>query len=301
MPELATEGLLNDDCRLEQLSEAIEVRLRRHRLDAARRQSVQLKKLFSSNSLPAFTRASCFVEEELGSAQHDSQTVEKRWQQILDEFGRLASLQDDLATIDRVSATIAACGGKEWSRQLRTQPVGKDSRDLTPENWAAAWKWTRQCGYLRSIDGRERMQALSAQRANLQNDLGNAYARLVEQLTWLKLRETLDQDRGLMAALQQYMAAIRGIGKGTGIRAVRFRQDARRAMVKANKAIRCWVMPHWRVSESLPSELALFDLVIVDEASQSDLWALPALLRAKKLLIVGDNKQVSPTVFCTGK
>jgi len=42
-------------------------------------------------------------------------------------------------------------------------------------------------------------------------------------------------------------------------------------------------------------------LVIVDEASQSDLWALPALLRAKKLLIVGDNKQVSPTVFCTGK
>ena len=45
--------------------------------------------------------------------------------------------------------------------------------------------------------------------------------------------------------------------------------DARRAMVKANKAIRCWVMPHWRVSESLPSELALFDLVIVDEASQS--------------------------------
>jgi very-short-patch-repair endonuclease len=53
-------------------------------------------------------------------------------------------------------------------------------------------------------------------------------------------------------------------------------------------------MPHWRVSETLPSELAMFDLVIVDEASQSDLWALPALLRAKKLLIVGDNKQVSP-------
>ena len=60
-------------------------------------------------------------------------------------------------------------------------------------------------------------------------------------------------------------------------------------MTKANRAIRCWIMPHWRVSESLPSELALFDLVIVDEASQSDLWALPALLRAKKLLIVGDN------------
>jgi superfamily I DNA and/or RNA helicase len=35
-------------------------------------------------------------------------------------------------------------------------------------------------------------------------------------------------------------------------------------------------------------------LVIVDEASQSDLWALPAILRGKWILVVGDDKQVSP-------
>jgi superfamily I DNA and/or RNA helicase len=34
--------------------------------------------------------------------------------------------------------------------------------------------------------------------------------------------------------------------------------------------------------------------VIIDESSQSDLTALPALLRANKVLIVGDDKQVSP-------
>jgi superfamily I DNA and/or RNA helicase len=38
----------------------------------------------------------------------------------------------------------------------------------------------------------------------------------------------------------------------------------------------------------------MFDLVVVDEASQSDLWALPAVLRGKKILVVGDDKQVSP-------
>ncbi|MCA0891409.1 AAA domain-containing protein [Qipengyuania flava] len=53
-------------------------------------------------------------------------------------------------------------------------------------------------------------------------------------------------------------------------------------------------MPHYRVSESLPADLGLFDLVIVDEASQSTVAALPALLRAKTILIVGDDKQVSP-------
>ena len=53
-------------------------------------------------------------------------------------------------------------------------------------------------------------------------------------------------------------------------------------------------MAHYRVSESLPAELGCFDLVVIDEASQSDLTALPSLLRAQKVLIVGDDKQVSP-------
>src|SRR3546814_9988734 len=48
------------------------------------------------------------------------------------------------------------------------------------------------------------------------------------------------------------------------------------------------------LSESLPAELGIFDLVIVDEASQSTLSALPALFRAKQILVVGDDKQVSP-------
>ena len=95
-------------------------------------------------------------------------------------------------------------------------------------------------------------------------------------------------------ALQAYLNAIQKIGKGTGKRAVRYRQDAREAAAEAIAAVPCWIMPHYRVSESLPARLGCFDLVIIDEASQSDLSALPALLRGQKLLIVGDDKQVSP-------
>ena len=75
---------------------------------------------------------------------------------------------------------------------------------------------------------------------------------------------------------------------------MRYRQDARHAADSANAAIPCWIMPHYRVCESLPPSFGCFDLVIIDEASQSDLSALPALLRAKKVLVVGDDKQVSP-------
>jgi very-short-patch-repair endonuclease len=292
--DLSSAGIADDPGRIEALADAIEIRLKRHRLEDEREEQKRLCDIFKTESLPLFQRAGRFLEQFLGNPQHDSIAVEKWWQPIAEEIERLHTFAGDFATIREVCAAIKAAGAVQWGTRLTSDPEADGSFDWIPHDWAAAWKWSRQFGYLLSIDGRERLQLLAGQRLSLQNDLSTAYARLVEQLTWLKLRETLDQDRGLMAALQQYMAAIRGIGKGTGVRAERYRQDARRAMLKANRAVRCWIMPHWRVSETLPSELALFDLVIVDEASQSDLWALPALLRAKKLLIVGDNKQVSP-------
>ena len=98
----------------------------------------------------------------------------------------------------------------------------------------------------------------------------------------------------MRAALQAYLNAIQRIGKGTGKRAFRYRRDARFAAAEAHRAVPCWIMPHHRVSESLPAQLGCFDLVVIDEASQSDLSALPVLLRARKLLIVGDDRQVSP-------
>jgi very-short-patch-repair endonuclease len=108
------------------------------------------------------------------------------------------------------------------------------------------------------------------------------------------------QDTDLMServegALSRFMAHVRKIGGGKGVRTPRIRRDARSAMEDCYAAIPCWIMPTWRVSESLPATLGAFDLVIVDEASQSDIGALPALLRGKKLMIVGDDKQVSPT------
>ena len=289
------DGLGDEPERMDSLAYAIAVRLKRQRLESAKGELARLQGVFSTSKLPVFCKATEFLSAELG-ATTDGIKVEERWREILSELDRLRMLEPHMETIHRVTNLIEKSGAKTWAQNLRTlHPTPDNADELIPNSWAAAWKWSRQAGYLNAIDGREKVQAMSAKRLTEQHDLSNAYARLIELLTWLKLRKTLDQDRGLMSSLQQYMAAIRGIGAGTGVRAVRYRHDARKAMMRANRAIRCWIMPHWRVSESLPSELALFDLVIIDEASQSDLWALPALLRAKKLLVVGDNKQVSPS------
>lgn len=80
------------------------------------------------------------------------------------------------------------------------------------------------------------------------------------------------------------------MGKSAG----RWRTAIRKAAMEAAPAVPVWVMPEHKIAEQLAPKLADFDLVILDEASQSDVTAIAALARGKNHLIVGDEQQVSP-------
>lgn len=74
----------------------------------------------------------------------------------------------------------------------------------------------------------------------------------------------------------------------------RRRQDYLDAFDQCCRFIPCWILTTSQISDFLPPE-CLFDLVINDESSQSDVTVLPGMLRGRQWLIVGDGKQVSPT------
>lgn len=60
--------------------------------------------------------------------------------------------------------------------------------------------------------------------------------------------------------------------------------------------IPCWLLTPEVVSEVLPLEKELFDLIIFDEASQIYVEkAIPAIYRGKEVVIAGDDKQLQPT------
>eukprot|EP00960_Hanusia_phi_P020220 597501-Hanusia_phi.AAC.1 len=61
------------------------------------------------------------------------------------------------------------------------------------------------------------------------------------------------------------------------------------------KLLPIWIIPTEKVSELLPSEIGCFDLVMIEEASQSDALSLPVIFRGKQVCIIGDDEQVSPT------
>src|SRR5262249_36748312 len=95
-------------------------------------------------------------------------------------------------------------------------------------------------------------------------------------------------------SLQAWAQALKKVGKGTGKYAGKWRAEAEKSMQQAREAVPVWVMPIYRVVESFAPHMEPFDVVIVDEASQCDLFSLAALALAKKAIVVGDDKQISP-------
>jgi very-short-patch-repair endonuclease len=277
---------------LDGMRQLLEDHLTRVRLERAHVILESCVQKLAGRSGPAVDQMREFLRRELGTDRIDSVEAARKWSLYLAELRRLAALRTAFDEVTRGSARVERAGAARWAHALRTEPATGEIDVWAPPTWSESWRWRQAATMIDAIDGRQALKALQAQRKLAESDLARAYQSLVEKKTWLEVFR--NSPPAVKAALQAYLNAIRRIGKGTGIRAVRFRKEARTAMLQAYRAVPCWILPQWRVSETLPAEIGKFDLVIIDEASQSDVWALPCLLRGKKLMVVGDDKQVSP-------
>jgi very-short-patch-repair endonuclease len=235
------------------------------------------------------------IAQALGDPGVDPAALKAGWDDVVAEARRVHKLLGDRLRLEEIAASIRVSGAVEWSERLLRSLVDGDTDPLTPPDWRRSWDWARDDAFIRSISDTDRFQVLSEDRASLDDESRRLLASIVRLKTFLELKRRLAPS--VEGALAAFAAAVRRLGAGTGASAGRHRKVIRDAALKASAAVPCWIMPEWRVSEQLPPELGAFDLVIVDEASQSDVSALPVILRGKKLLIVGDDKQVSPTMI----
>ena len=68
------------------------------------------------------------------------------------------------------------------------------------------------------------------------------------------------------------------------------------------KGVKIWLLTPEVVSEIMPLEMGLFDLLIFDEASQMYVEkGIPSIYRAKKVVIAGDHKQLRPSSLGSGR
>ena len=288
-------GRLDSPESLDCYIKALELYIEKGRLASAQQRRDKLRTTLARHDNLLCQRMLRLAVEDLAGPATDRDGLLAEWQKCCQELERQHDLLPAFAELRDLASRIEKAGAANWAKELLTEPATRELDPLLPVSWRAGLEWHRLMNYLDSIDSQHRLRHLADELRREEKRLAKATERLVENLTWLRMTAISERHR---RSLQRYAQAIERIGAGTGrVRTPRYRREAREAMVEAVEAVPCWIMPHWRVSETLPAEIGKFDLVIVDEASQSDIWALPALLRGKKILVVGDNKQVSPTVI----
>ena len=278
---------------IHRIIQAIELNTSRISLGAQRAKLQDLREKLKLSNCKITENIKIFISKYIGNSSYSTDQIIKIWKKLVSDLNRMNKLSEYLQDIENISDKVFESGAPIWGNQLKSKPLLNTHDDLTPVDWFDAWKCKQRKQYLHEIDGREQLKKLTEKRLSLDVDLKKSFLELIRLKTNIGLH--MNMTESVQGALIRFASSVAKIGKGTGKRAPRHRRDAYRAMQDCYAGVPCWIMPTWRVSESLPADLGSFDLVIIDEASQSDITALPAILRAKKLLIVGDDKQVSPT------
>src|SRR6267142_638863 len=218
--------------------------------------------------------------------EEDSSGYRSAYERLLELKSRQADLDLRRALIAKLETAAPA-----WAGAIRNR-AGVHGKGEPPRDPAAAWTWRQLNDELDRRAGVS-LEALQTKSEKLREQLRRATVELIDKRSWAsQARRTSPRQR---QALVGWLDTIRRIGKGHGVRVALLRAEAARKMSECRSAVPVWVMPLSRVVENFDPRTTRFDVVIIDEASQSDVMALVALYLGKTVLVVGDHEQVSPS------
>ena len=228
------------------------------------------------------------------------------WPRLAKAWATLEGWDEELAEARRLEAIRPAASdlrdkldrlrkeAPHWAAQIEAGQVPPVSGKACLE----AWQWRRAQTWFDEVIGSVDPAVLAKRVENARDKIRRRTAELVVASAWLEVSRSLDDRR--RAALADWTTALRKIGKGTGRTAAAWQAHAQRAMESAVEAVPVWVMSVDRAIEQFAGG-ARFDVVIVDEASQADLFALPVLSLAERAVVVGDDQQIGPQLGFVGQ
>ena len=161
-------------------------------------------------------------------------------------------------------------------------------------HWEEAWRWAWADGWLKKRSDFDYQQELWRRRHEAEVSKSGLVAEAASLRAWKDFFKRLSpRERN---ALKGWREAVRAMGKNRGksVKIARLRREARNYMDDCRKAIPIWIMPRYLVAEMIDPSPGLYDLVIVDEASQLGIESLFLLYISKKIIVVGDDQQISP-------
>ena len=160
------------------------------------------------------------------------------------------------------------------------------------------WKWKRLISWLDKLHSGDSISKISKDLHILKNQEMDLVKELVEISAWMHLKKRVTKKQ--KEALASFALSMKKYGMGGGKYAPKHLNDAKNSLKIGGSAVPVWVMPVNTIHQLFPEPKAgMFDIVIFDEASQVDTRGLNIAYIGKKLLVVGDDEQVSPTTFTT--
>jgi len=218
--------------------------------------------------------------------QADPASYERLWKRLKQLHHLRKVERTRKALLDKLDSAAPT-----WSHQIAKR-IPPHEKPTPPGEIKPAWRWRQLEQELerRSAIDPDRIQQKVSQ---LRREQLECTAQLVDAMAWRRQHERITPTQ--QQALVGWSDTIRKIGKGTGKRAPRLRRQARKQMKSCQDAVPVWIMPMARVVETYDFRRSRFDVVILDEASQSDVLGLLALALGKHVVVVGDHQQVSPS------
>ena len=159
---------------------------------------------------------------------------------------------------------------------------------------AGAWHWRQALHWIEDYIRQEDLPALAKRAKQIEDEINTIIAKLASLHAWsFCLKRMEEPHRRHMEAWCKHVNSLTKSGKGK--RDFRNSRAAQRSLNECKGAVPAWVMPLHRVWDTVEPSPGMFDVIIVDEASQCGFEALPLFYLGKKILIVGDDKQISPS------
>jgi very-short-patch-repair endonuclease len=220
----------------------------------------------------------------------------ERWDAAVARAARLGALRPEVVRLASLYDRLGAVAPR-WAELIR-ESGGDPHRCGDPARLDLLWRWRQAETWLSGVIGDNDVAEVQRRLDGSQEEQRRLTLELTRRSAWLAMKRHLDHTQ--RQALVGWLQTLRKIGKGTGAAANKWRAEAQRLMPHAMGAVPVWIMPYYRVVESFdPAVAPPFDVVIVDESSQCDTFALGLLGLGAKIVVVGDDKQISPSAIGT--
>lgn len=174
---------------------------------------------------------------------------------------------------------------------VEDHPNGADWTGRTSE-LALAWDHARARTWVKRMSDPGRSKALLAAIEQHQVSIGKLIAEIASSRAWQSCFESMSASH--RRHLIRWQQAIKRLGRGTGKYAPKWRKEAQNALDACREAIPGWIMPLHVLYSTIDPKREMFDVIIVDEASQCGPDSLPLMFLGKRIAVVGDDKQISP-------